>query len=66
MLIKQVNNVVAVDPQISSLWSERDLSNSDSLELANQGEYSVRWLPDAQQKWSSVAYGMFSLLHMLC
>jgi len=65
MLIKQVNNVVAVDPQISSLWSERDLLSSDSLELANQGEYLVEWLPDAQQKWSSIGYGMFSLLHML-
>jgi hypothetical protein len=59
MLIKQVNNVVAVDPQISSLWSERDLLSSDSLELANQGEYSVQWLPDAQRKWSSIGYGMF-------
>ena len=66
MLIKQVNNVVAVDPQISLLWSERDLLSSDSLELANQDEFSVQWLPDVQQKWSSIGYGMFSLLHVLC
>jgi len=52
MLTKQINNVLDIDPQISSLWSERHSLPSDSLALANQDEYSVQWLPDAQHKWS--------------
>ena len=56
MLTKQVNNVVEIDPDISSLWSERHLLPSDSLEFANQDEYSIQWLsPDVQCK----PYGMF-------
>lgn len=58
MLMKQVNNVVEIDPDISSLWSDRHLLPSDSLELANQDEYSVRWLPDVQRK----PYGMILIL----
>lgn len=61
MLVKQINSVVAIDPRISSLWSERHLLPSDSLALADQDKYSVRWLPDIERKWSSLPYGMFSL-----
>lgn len=61
MLAKQINNVVEVDPCISSLWSERHLLPSDSLALADQNKYSVRWLPDVQRK-SSLPCGMFSLI----
>ena len=64
MLTKQINNVIDIDPQISSLWLERHLLPSDSLALANQDEYSVRCLPDAQRKWSSRPHGMiYSWLH---
>ena len=64
MLTKQINNVIDIDPQISSLWLERHLLPSDSLALANQDEYSVRCLPDAQCKWSSCPHGMiYSWLH---
>jgi len=58
MLTKQINNVIAIDPQISSLWPQRHSLPSDSLALANQDEYSVQWLPDAQRKWSSPPHGM--------
>jgi hypothetical protein len=58
MLTKQINNVIDIDPQISSLWSERHLLPSDSLALANQDEYFVQWLPDAQHKWSSLPHGI--------
>ncbi|KAF9473195.1 hypothetical protein BDN70DRAFT_937616 [Pholiota conissans] len=61
MLIKQINNVVDVDPLISSLWrdSERRLLPSDSLALADQDGYSVQWLPDAQREWSCLPYDFF-------
>ena len=65
MLTKQVNNIVEIDPDISSLWSERHVLPSDSLELANQDEYSVQWLPDIQRKWLSLPYSMFWFLDML-
>jgi hypothetical protein len=64
MLTKQINNVIDIDPQISSLWPERHLLPSDSLALANRDEYSVQWLPDAQRKWSSLPHGMiYSWIH---
>ena len=64
MLMKQINNVIDIDPQISSLWPERHSLPSDSLALANQDEYSVQWLPDAQRKWSSLLHGMiYSWIH---
>jgi len=66
MLMKQINNVVDVDPHISALWLERHLLPSDSLALANQDEYSVKWLPDAQHKWSSLPYGMFWFVDIFC
>lgn len=65
MLVKQVDNVVAVDPCISSLWSERHLLPSDSLSLADQEEYSVRWLLDIQSDWLSLPYGMLSLFYRM-
>lgn len=64
MLTEQINNVIDIDPQISSLWPERHSLPSDSLALANQDEYSVQWLPDAQRKWSSLPHGMiYSWIH---
>jgi hypothetical protein len=39
MLTKQI---IDIDPQISSLWSERHLLPSDSLALVNQDEYFVQ------------------------
>jgi len=65
MLTKQINNVVGVDPHISSLWLERHLLPSDSLALANQGEYSIQWRPDVQRKWSSLPHGGFQFLRTL-
>ena len=59
LLTQQINNVVDINPYISSLWSERHLLPSDSLALANQDKYSVQWHPEAQRKWSSIPYGMF-------
>lgn len=61
MLVKQIDNVVAVDSCISSLWPERHLLPSDSLALADQGKHSIQWLPDVQRKWASLPCGMFSL-----
>ncbi|KJA20592.1 hypothetical protein HYPSUDRAFT_142053, partial [Hypholoma sublateritium FD-334 SS-4] len=63
-LVKQINNVVILDPCISSLWPERHLLPSDSLVLADQDKHSVRWLPDAQRKWESLPCGMFPLLRI--
>ncbi len=57
MLVKQVDNVVAIDPFISALWSERHLFPSDSLTLADQEGYSVKWLPDLQREWTSISHG---------
>jgi hypothetical protein len=59
MLTRQIKNVVEVDPHFSSLWSERHSLPSDSLKLANQDEYSVKWRPDVQLEWSNLARGMF-------
>lgn len=58
MLTKQVENVIAIDSYISSLWLERHLLPADSLALAMQEKYTVQWLPDMQQ-WSSLPYGTF-------
>ena len=52
MLTKQVENVVKIDPCFFSLWSDRHLLPSDSLALANQSKYSVKWESDIQLKWS--------------
>lgn len=59
MLMKQINNIVEIDPQISSLWMERHLLPSDSLSLLNQDAYSVRWLPEVRQKWTSLPDGIY-------
>ncbi|KJA12863.1 hypothetical protein HYPSUDRAFT_110538, partial [Hypholoma sublateritium FD-334 SS-4] len=59
MLVKQINNVVNVDPCISSMWPERHLLPSDSLALAEKNEYSVRWLPDVQRERSDLPNDFF-------
>jgi hypothetical protein len=59
MLKRQIENVVEVDLHFSSLWLERHSLPSDSLELANQDEYSVKWRPDSQLEWSNLTQGMF-------
>jgi hypothetical protein len=64
MLRKQIENVVEIDPHFSSLWSERHSFPSNSLALANQDEYSVKWLPDRQLAWSNISQGMFQILYM--
>jgi hypothetical protein len=51
MLTRQIENVVKIDSQFSSLWSEHPSLPSDSLTLSNQNEYSINWLPDSQQEW---------------
>lgn len=58
MLTRQIENVVKIDPHFSSLWSERHSLPSDSLALANQNEYSVKWQSDIQLEWSNE--GMFN------
>ena len=63
MLTKQIDNVLAVDPHFSSLWVERHLLPPDSLALADQGEYTIQWLPDTQQ-WSKLPYGTFYIISM--
>ena len=52
MLTKQVKNVVKIEPHFFSLWSDCHLLPSDSLALANQSEYSVKWQSDIQLEWS--------------
>ncbi|KAF8809712.1 hypothetical protein BYT27DRAFT_7222307 [Phlegmacium glaucopus] len=59
MLMRQIKNVVEVDPHFSSLWSEQCSLPSDSLKLANQDEYSVKWCPDVQLEWSNLARDFF-------
>ena len=61
MLKKQIDNIIAVDRHILSLWSERHLFPSNSLALADQDKHSVQWLPDKQRKWASLPCGIFSL-----
>lgn len=61
MLTRQVENVVEVDHQISSLWSKRGSLPSGSLALANQEEYSVKWQPDVKIDHE----GMFLIRYML-
>jgi hypothetical protein len=53
MLTRQIKNVVKIDPSFSSLWSERHSLPSDSLALANQNDYSVKWKSDIQLEWSN-------------
>lgn len=61
MLTRQIENVVKIDSHFTSLWSERHSLPSNSLTLSNQNEYSVNWLPDIQQEWSSEGQeGMFN------
>ena len=52
MLTRQMENIVKIDPHFSSLWSERHSLPSDSLALANQNEYLVKWQSDIQLEWS--------------
>ena len=42
--------VMHTDSQISFLWLKQHLLLSDSLVFANQDEYFVQWLSDAQCK----------------
>jgi hypothetical protein len=51
MLTRQMENIVKIDPHFSSLWSERHSLPSDSLTLANQDEYLVKWQSDIQLEW---------------
>jgi hypothetical protein len=64
MLTRQIENVVEVDLQFSSLWSERHSLPSDSLALENQDGYSVKWQPDVQHEWSNLDRGMFQFLYI--
>lgn len=68
MLTKQVENIVEINPQISSLWSERHSLPSNSLSLANQAMHSVRWLPEVQREWSNHSEGISIYIDsdMLC
>ena len=52
MLVKQIENVVKIDPHFSSLWMDRHSIPSNSLALANQSDYSVKWQSDIQLEWS--------------
>ncbi|EDR01135.1 uncharacterized protein LACBIDRAFT_333529 [Laccaria bicolor S238N-H82] len=54
MLMKQIENIVKVDPHILTWWSERHLLPSGSLALENQEEYSVRWPESRRKEWSSI------------
>jgi len=53
MLTRQIENVVKIDSHFSSLWSKRHSLPSDSLTLANQNKYSVKWQSDIQLEWSN-------------
>lgn len=53
MLTKQIENVVKIVSRFSSLWSERHSLPSDSLVLANQNKYSVKWQPGILQELSN-------------
>ena len=57
MLTRQIENVVGVDSQYSSLWLKHHSLPSNSLTLANQDEHSVEWQSDIQLEWSQE--GMF-------
>ena len=58
-ITKQVNNVVALEPRIASLWSERHLLPSDLLTLADQDSYTVQWVSDNKLEFTGFPYGMF-------
>jgi hypothetical protein len=65
MLTRQIENVVKIDPHFSSLWSERHSLSSDSLTLANQNEYSVKWQSDIQLEWSNKGMSNYCICYVI-
>ncbi len=62
MLTKQIDNIVAIEPRFTSMWSKRHSVPSDSLALTNQDSFIIQWVSDSKCKWSDSPHGTFYII----
>ena len=65
MLMTQIENVVKVDPLLVSMWADGHLFPSNSLALAKQDEYSVKWQSDIPLQWSNKGMFKYSICYSI-